>query len=197
MTLMRYIFVPGINNYAGSPYAWTDRAVTAINKRMTCDAAEKFEYTAFPLSRLVLAERRARALAELIDSYPIDSFALVVVGHSNGADLIRRALLRSKRPANFVHFLSPAVHATRHGLVKLIRDGQIGFLRIYLATRDRILPRRFLGRQEVDSVRRQFAEEHHTEIFSEPFGHSGWFTPARFATTMRQICGDPPERNAP
>ena len=73
-------------------------------------------------------------------------------------------------------------------------SGQIGFLKLHLAAKDRVLSSRFLGGLPVDSVRRQFAGEHHTEIDSEPFGHSGWFRPERFEKTMRQICGDPIER---
>lgn len=186
-----YIFVPGVLNYPGSAREWTDQAVTWIHRRMTCEAAEKFEYLALPFSRKLLARHRAQALADLIDQYPLDLFSLVLAGHSNGCDVIRLALAVSKRPANWVHFFSPAVPAApaEHRLKALVRAGRIGFLNLYLAGRDGVLGRAHLGGLPAEAVRRQFADEPHTKVFSEDFGHSGWFSKENFETTMRRVGG--------
>jgi len=192
MNRLAYIFVPGVLNLPSSASAWTDRAVTWIHVRQACEVAEKFEYLALPLSRRILAERRAEQLAALIERYPIDTFSLVVVGHSNGCDVILRALWRATRPANFVHFFAPAiaVNPRQHRLVRQLREGRIGFLNIHLAGRDRVLDRGFLGGAGADAVRSQFAEEHHTTIHSDPrHGHSTYWAPAHFEDTMRRIAG--------
>lgn len=197
MNRTAYIFVPGILNYPGSAIAWTDKAVTWIHQRQTCECAEKFEYLALPLSARLLAERRAKDLAALMARYPVESFSVVLAGHSNGCDIIRRALWLAKRPANWVHFFAPAVAAnpSTNRLGRLIQSGRIGFLRIHLAARDGILNNRFLGGLPLATVQAQFADEHHAEIDSEPFGHCGWWAPAQFEASMKQICGDPQERS--
>lgn len=192
MNRTAYIFVPGILNLPSSATEWTDRAVTWIHTRQACECAEKFEYLALPLSRRILAERRALQLAALMDRYPADSFRLVVAGHSNGCDVILRALWLAKRPANFVHFFSPAiaVNPIQHRLHRLLREGRIGFLNLYLAARDGVLDSRFLGGAKADAVRAQFADEHHTRIVCEPsHGHSTWWKDAAFEKSMSRISG--------
>lgn len=190
MNRTAYIFVPGILNVPASSSEWTDRAVTWIHTRQACECAEKFEYLALPLSRYLLAEHRAQKLADLMDRYPVESFSLVVAGHSNGCDVILRALWKAKRPANFVHFFSPAiaVNPITHRLHRLIREGRIGFLRLYLAARDRVLDNGFLGGAGAEAVRAQFADENHTTVSVEPtFGHNAWWKPEIFDASMARI----------
>lgn len=192
MNRTAYIVVPGVNNWPGSSSAWTDSAVTWFHLNRPTDCAEKFEYLALPISRRILAERRAVQLAALMDRYPLETFDLVLAGHSNGCDIIARALALSKRPANIVHLFSPAVSADprRHRLPRMLLDGRIGFLHIYLAGRDRVLAERFLGGVDPDGVREQFSEEHHTTIHAEPsFGHGTWWRPANFERSMNLIVG--------
>ncbi len=191
MTKTAYIFVPGVLSYPGSARKWTDRAVTWIHQRQTCECAEKFEYLALPASRNFLAARRAKELAALIDRYPIESISLVLAGHSFGCELIRLALRRSSRSANFVHLFAPACPSDprRHRLKGMLTSGKIGFLSLYIGSRDRVLTKSFLGGLKPDAVRQQFADEHHTTIHSRPFGHSGWVEPDHFESTMRAIAG--------
>ena len=186
-----YIFVPGVLSYPGAARNWTDRAVTWIHKRATCEVAEKFEYLALPATRNLLTARRAAELAALIDNYSIEQFSLVLAGHSYGCELIRLALQQSRRPANFVHLFAPACPAEprRHRIKALVRDGRVGFLSLYISTRERVLNNSFLGGLKPDAVRQQFADEHHTTIHSRPFGHSGWVEPDHFESTMRAIAG--------
>ena len=191
MTRTAYIFVPGVLSYPGSARNWTDRAVTWIHGRQTCECAEKFEYLALPATRNILAARRAAELAALIDRYPIDSFSLVLAGHSFGCELIRRAMGIAKRPAIFVHLFAPACPAEprRHRLKGLVASGQIGFLSLYIGTRDRVLTDSFLGGLKPDAVRAQFSDEHHTSVVHKIFGHSGWFFAEHFETSMRAVAG--------
>lgn len=190
MNRTAYIFVPGILNYPGSASEWTDKAVTWIHVRQTCEAAEKFEYMALPISRRLMAKRRAEQLAALIDRYPAAAFNLVLAGHSNGCDLISRALWIADRPANTVHFFSPAVPADPafHRLPRLLSGGRVGFLHLYIAGHDGVLSRSHLGGLPVENVRAQFRDEHHTMVYGQPkFGHSSWWGPAQFEATMNLI----------
>lgn len=191
MTRTAYIFVPGVLSYPGSARAWTDRGVTWIHKRMTCEVAEKFEYLALPVTRNLLAARRAAELAAKIDEYPIESFSLVLAGHSFGCELIRLALQQTRRPANYVHLFAPAVPAEprRHRLKALVAGGKIGFLNLYISGRDRVLTGHFLGGISPEAVRAQFQEERHTTVRDGKFGHSSWFDSAHFENSLRSIAG--------
>lgn len=191
MTRNAYIFVPGVLSYPGSARNWTDNAVTWIHKRMTCEAAEKFEYLALPVTRNLLAARRAAELAALIDRYPIENFSLVLAGHSFGCELIRLALQQSKRPANFVHLFAPAVptEPRRHRLKALVAAGKIGFLNLYISGKDKVLTGHFLGGIAPDAVRAQFQDERHTTVRDRLFGHCGWFSSTNFETSMRAVAG--------
>ena len=192
MNRRAYIFVPGVLNYPGNANDWTDKAVTWIHLRQTCEAAEKFEYMALPLSRRLLAQRRAEQLAALIDRYPVESFSLVLAGHSNGCDLVARALWLCKRAANFVHLFAPAVPADPkfHRLKRLVETGRVGFLNLYLSGHDGMLSRSHLGGIPAEAVREQFRDEHHTAVLDQPkFGHSTWWSPAQFEASMNLIAG--------
>ena len=191
MNRTAYIFVPGVLNYPGSARGWTDRAVTWVHNRQTCECAEKFEYLALPATRNLLAARRAAELAALIDRYPIESFSLVMAGHSFGCELIRLALQQSKRPANFVHLFAPACPSDprRHRLKGMLTAGKIGFLHLYISGRDRVLTGHFLGGIAPDAVRHQFIDEHHTTVRDHKFGHCGWLDAAHFEESMRAVAG--------
>lgn len=191
MTRNAYIFVPGVLSYPGSARNWTDRAVTWINNRMTCEVAEKFEYLALPITRNLLAARRAAELAELIDRYPVENFSLVLAGHSFGCELIRLALQQSRRAANFVHLFAPAVPSEprRHRLKGLVTAGKIGFLNLYISNRDRVLTGHFLGGVAAEGVRAQFADEHHTTVRDRDFGHCGWFDGDFLIKSIRAVAG--------
>lgn len=191
MTRNVYIFVPGVLSYPGSARNWTDKAVTWINSRMACEAAEKFEYLALPATRNILARRRAAELAALVDHYPIENFSVVLAGHSFGCELIRLALQQSNRPANFVHLFAPAipVEPRRHRLKSLVSSGKIGFLYLYISCRDRVLTRHFLGGAPFQAICDQFADEHHVSACNQKIGHSAWLDSAHFEDTMRAIAG--------
>ena len=186
-----YIFVPGVLSYPGAARNWTDRAVTWIHKRATCEVAEKFEYLALPATRNLLTARRAAELAALIDNYSIEQFSLVLAGHSYGCELIRLALQQSRRPANFVHLFAPAIPSEprRHRLKAAVADGRIGFLSLYISTRARVLAKSFIGGLSADAVSSQFADEHHTSIITGSGGHSRWFEAQNFEQSMRSIIG--------
>ena len=191
MNRTAYIFVPGIYNRPGNPHAATDRAVTWVHVNRPGAVAEKYEYAAGVLTRHVSNKRLAQSLAALVDSYPIDRFSVVLVAHSNGCEVARRALMLSERPANWVHFFAPAVDSNprKHKLHKLLENGQIGFLRLHVAALDRVLAHRYLGGMPAAKVAAQFAEERHTHVAEHDCGHVGFFSTENFEDTMVRICG--------
>jgi len=108
-----YIFVNGILCRPGNADHWTDRAVTWIHTN-TSYRAEKFEYLAAPLVRFLFQDRRALTLAKMLSFYDSRNWEIVLVGHSNGCDVITKAMqhrLEDKRDEQFdqVHFYAPAI----------------------------------------------------------------------------------------
>ena len=184
-----FIFVPGILSYPGSARAWTDRAVTWIHLHRPCARAEKFEYLGSPGTCNIMATKRAKELAELIDKYPFEKFSLTVTAHSHGCEIARRAIKLAKRPVNFLHLIAPAISANPriHGLRQLVSRGRIGFLFIYIAAQDRVLSTSYLGGLRPPEVQTHFTDERPAVIFPTRGGHSTWFSPEKFEATMKMI----------
>ncbi len=90
-----FICINGIRTDPGDPRAWTDRMVTAIQRRTPADVkAEKFEYHTLATTRWWRQAWRADALREMVEGYQADGWRVVTVGHSNGCDLIARVLAK-------------------------------------------------------------------------------------------------------
>lgn len=195
-----FIFVNGILNCPGSHDGWTDKAVTWINTR-TKDRAEKFEYFCGPISRRLRIGYHANELAHLIAQY--SGRRLILVGHSNGCELLCRALRVCGVKVESLHLISGACDAdfTKNGLNDLIELGMLKRVTCYVGGRD--LPMRLarwtgivlgwfglgygtLGyRGPVNMMR---GVSHFTRIVTrEEFGHSTWFEPNNFHTLMLEV----------
>ncbi len=108
-----WVCINGILSLPEDSAAWTDRAVTWLNTR-TAAKAEKWEYIAGPITRRLMQQSRAEKIARMLQFYQLAGFAVVLIGHSNGCDLIARILaLRGKKnyfaaPVRAVHLVAPA-----------------------------------------------------------------------------------------
>lgn len=85
-----FIFIPGILSKGLD--AWVNRAVTHVHTR-TDHRAEKLPYWAGPLTRRFRQRRRVRGLLKMMDYYLQSGYTINLIGHSNGCDIIRRALI--------------------------------------------------------------------------------------------------------
>lgn len=104
-----FIFVNGILTRPGNARGWTDRAVHWFNRHEQGVACYPFEYYSPALLRFVFQRGHARALAETIAEYR--GMRLHLVGHSNGCDLIARAIALTpvKVQVDTVHLISAAL----------------------------------------------------------------------------------------
>lgn len=92
-----FVAINGILARAGASEGWTDRAATWLNTR-TPYKAEKWEYVCGPLTRRLRQQSRARRIATMLAYYERAGFRIVLIGHSNGCDLIARVLaLRAQK----------------------------------------------------------------------------------------------------
>jgi len=87
-----YIYVNGILTKPGDSDNWTGKAVTWTHLH-TPHRAEKVEYWVGPISRAFNRgqKRRAGKLAKTIRFYAHRDWEIVLVGHSNGANVIGNA----------------------------------------------------------------------------------------------------------
>lgn len=85
------ININGILANPGRADGWTDRAVTLAHMKFAV-RSEKFEHWSGILTRHIFQERRAVGLADLADRYLASGFRVYLRGHSNGCDVICRAL---------------------------------------------------------------------------------------------------------
>lgn len=195
-----YIFVNGILNNPGAADGWTDQAVTWIHTN-TINRAEKFEYCCGAITRRLGQRKRADNLAALLSRYS-DS-TVILVAHSNGCDLVARALRVCGTKVERVHLFSGACEADffKNGFNSLLGNNRVGSFSCYRATADRAmrfarLTSYFLrwfglgygtlgltGPLRVADVVAQRVKA----IDGEGFGHSEWFEPEHFDETMLKI----------
>lgn len=95
--------------------------------------AEKFEYSASALLRRWGQKERAENLFWMVSSYLINGWRVVLVGHSNGCDIIARVLSMGARVGT-VHLFAPA--AFEADFEKAIAAGAVKRVHIYGSPND-------------------------------------------------------------
>ena len=130
-----YIFVNGIFANPGQLEAWTDRAVTWVQTR-TPHRAEKFEYFSDAILRRTRQQYRAERLAHLMTMY--NGWVVNLVGHSNGCDVILRALPLVGRSVGDLDLVAAACDANfaRNGLNEYLRLGKVKGVDVYCGGKD-------------------------------------------------------------
>ena len=195
-----YIAINGIRTNPGDAEGWTDRFVTWINTRLADGVvAEKIEYYCSALLRRIKQRQRADQIAKKVGYYRRAGYRIVLVGHSNGCDLIARVLEACGAEIDAAHLISPAAddedfaEAIREGLIRRIHlygsknDGALRFAR---ATRPLIgwlgLGYGSLGLRGPEFARLFPAVVH--DHSDDSHGHSTWLQKgARFEALMRSI----------
>lgn len=195
-----YIFVNGILTFPGLSHNWNRRAVTWVHVN-TPHRAESLEYYIGPITRPFLDGYRARKLARKLGFYIDAGFELVLVGHSNGCDVVLDALRLLDWPdIHQVHLFSGACEADceLNGLNAALAGQRIGRVFNYVAEMDLALHlaatpigRAFgfgilgCGAQGIpDSL---ITSNQFVEVRNTHFGHSTWFAGQHFAKTMERI----------
>lgn len=201
---MNYIFVNGIMNNPGSAEGWTDRAVTWVHTH-TPDRAEKFEYFCTPMFRRFGQRERADNLAKLLRSYY--GQPLTLVGHSNGCDLICRALQLGMTTVARVLLFSGACDANfeANGLNEALSRGEVQLVECFRAGKDNAMKFAkvsltclswcglgygtlgLTGPLKVDTL--VLSPLVVRETVEPGFGHSTWFEAGNFAHTMKRVTG--------
>jgi len=150
-----------------------------------------------------MQRRRARNLARLIDSYKGNEIHLV--GHSNGCDLICRALKQINTPVETIHLIAPATDADfgKNGLNEALSMERLGKVYVYAGEDDWPMKLAYYTRKVLSKIGlgygslgyngpQNIADEDWVErrvtfrIYCD-YGHSTFFKPQVFHTIMRTI----------
>jgi len=194
-----YLFINGILTLSDGRNAWPDRAVTWTESHYG-QLAEKYEYFSGALTRRLFQAARVRECAQLLRHYA--GHDLILVGHSNGADIVCRLLQTTDIEVSEVHLLAAAAEADfdRNGLNQALLTGRLGSVHLYGSHNDRALElAQFteifsflglgygaLGRTGPEHIDDRVSHRV-TQIWRDDFDHSTWFSPAQFAQTMALV----------
>lgn len=197
-----FICINGILTDPRRPDAWTDEAVDWINRKLPDGVVGvSYEYAATPLLRRWGQQERAQHIAAKASAYRRSGYRVVLVGHSNGCDLIARVIGGISVEVSSVHLIAPA--ADEADFEVAIEADTTGSIHIYGSRNDKALrfaagSRRWLGLGlmglgygSLGLRGREFAAKHPGVVVDhsrDDYGHSDWFTPrTNFLNTMRLI----------
>ena len=201
-----YIAVNGIKARPSDDSGWTDRFVTWTHKHGWDLGywAEKYEYWSSALLRRFKQQDRAETLARMLVFY--EGWNIRLVAHSNGGDVVLRALQLTDARIDEIHLISPACESDPkiNGLNRMVGEKRIGKLRIYIAGQDKAMKvAKFsqkavgwlglgygnLGGLDPFDARQLYGND--TIVYQEHFGHSTWFAKGTiFENTMNRIIHD-------
>lgn len=196
-----YVLINGINTRPGKAKGWQGRGVRWLIRALKFGTM--VEYWSGPLLSRVLGQRqRARELADVIAEFLAAGWAVVLVAHSNGADVVRDALeLLGWPKIEAIHLFSAAISPDlkEEGFEKALASGQIGRMRIYVAGSDEVLELAgmfgrwldygTLGRTGPDWDKVSPEARARIDVVERPtFGHSSWWEAGEnFEWSMQQI----------
>lgn len=135
-----YILLPGIRTNPKDWSNWSVRMASDINLK-TDSKAEEFRYLALALTPKSRQDERARYVAGLAHRAFEAGYTPVLVGHSNGCEVIRQALPHLGCVVGEVHLIAGATDADwkRGGWSTAIQEGKVGKVYVYTGSRDMVL----------------------------------------------------------
>lgn len=194
-----FICINGIRSDPSDPQGWTDEFVTELNLRTSDHVqAEKFEYYCSALFRWKGQKRRAENLARRVNKYVVAGYRVVLIGHSNGCDLIARVLGMGVR-VDTAHLFAPA--AFEADFEAAIEQKLVRRIHIYGSPNDRALKAASITSKALRLIRlgygslglrgAAFAAKFPDVVkdHSVPsYGHSTWFLPGVWIeNTLAQV----------
>lgn len=209
-----FVCINGILSAPGDSDGWTDRAVTWLQTN-TPYKAEKWEYVTGPILRRLKQQGRAEKIATMLRYYECVGYEIVLVGHSNGCDLIARVLaLRAEadwyfeKPIRSAHLFAAAADAG--DFLDAMDLGSLQALHLYGSSKDWALKFAKVSRTlfgwaglgygslglegdifESDDLGWQLDAGRGKRVFdhgNDTFGHSDWFKRGRaFEASMLSL----------
>lgn len=194
-----FILVNGILTNPEDTHAWTDCAETWIETH--CSArATRMEYKSGVLTRRIFQGKRINNLIEIVREYK--GCDIILVGHSNGCEIICQALRTSDIKAKEVHLVAAATSRdfNKNGLNEALESDRVGKLFLYGSTNDSALKKAKAfgwlgyiglgygwlgldGPEHVSNILTGRLEMH----WRDGYDHSTWWKSENFDKTMELI----------
>lgn len=195
-----YLAINGIRFHPGDARGWPERFCDYINFR-TPDgvSADRCEYYTSAVTRFIGQRKRTDELARKVSRAKQAGYRVVLVGHSNGADIIARLLRDIGTEVAACHLFAPA--AQESDFEDALINDVVGRIHIYGSLNDKALQfakiTRVLGGWDglgygsMGLRGGEFAAKWPGRVFDHSnnlFGHSTWFTEGQtFERTMRSL----------
>lgn len=194
-----YIAINGIRFRPGTAKGWPERFCEWIACKLLDAAADRREYYTTAVTRFIGQRKRADQLARKVRRYQQSGYRVVLVGHSNGCDIIARLLRDLGIWIDACHLFAPA--AIEEDFEDALINNTVGPIHIYGSVTDKALrwgkvTRVLLGWADLGygslGLRGgDFAARFPGKVFDHSnnnFGHSTWFTEGQtFERTMRLL----------
>jgi len=195
-----FLAINGIRFHPGDARGWPERFCDFINFR-TPDgvSADRREYYTSAVTRFIGQRKRTDELARKVSRAKQAGYRVVLVGHSNGCDVVARLLRDIGTSIAACHLFAPA--AQEEDFDDALINDVVGRVHIYGSLNDRAL--QFakvtrvlgswagLGYGSMGLRGGEFAAKWPGRAFDHSnhgFGHSTWFTEGQiFERTMRSI----------
>ena len=194
------VFVNGILVIPGQVVGWTERACEWVNSK-TEFKADRYEYFADALFHAIKEPKRVEDLFSVMDKYI--TMQPVLVGHSNGCDIICKLLKNNDVAVKSIHLIAGACERDfdKNGLNDAVKLGKVDSINIYGSNFDKAL----IKAKSTGWFMRLFGAAYGTlglegpvnmsqgsaaitkTIWKDGYDHSTWFWPENFDTTMRGI----------
>ena len=200
-----YILIPGIWSNPGDNFAWLDQAEDYIERNFPNSRARQYEYFSPAIFRRIGQQKRAREVASISAKYLDDGYDVALVGHSNGSDIICRALslLNPCAGISEVHLIAGACEEDfrRNGLNVALASERVRRVFVYSSHSDTALSKyasksrwfRFLGLGYgllgLVGPKHALSEfgERITNYREDHLGHCDWLGGEDFVQTMRRV----------
>lgn len=129
------ILINGILTDPRRDDAWTDAGEFWLGTHTDGVVVNRYEYNGIPLLSIFGQNRRAKKVIEIVKGYTEAGDRVILVGHSNGCDIIARVIAETQ--VDEVHLISPATDEA--SIEKGIAAGRVGLVFIYGSTGDMAL----------------------------------------------------------
>jgi pimeloyl-ACP methyl ester carboxylesterase len=202
MTRTIKFFVNGIATLPGSAKNWNARAVSWTHLN-TDDRGQMDEYFTTALTVWLHEKERAWTFLSLLRQF--SGWDIIIVAHSNGCHVTVDALnLGPDIKVKALHLVAGAVDGNfeRNGLNSMLRQSRVGSVKVYRGGKDVAMrlcstlagkalfgvyagdqPLGLTGSREVDPQ----VKERVADYLQPNFGHSTWWQPEYFDSTMMQF----------
>jgi len=136
-----YILVPGVKTRSSDYMNWAVRMASCINIDHDRAKGDEFRYNTSAILHRFGMRERVKFVVELARRYWRAGYEPIFVAHSDGCEIVRRAILEGPSIFLSAHLIAGACSADfeRNGLNRALIGGKVGQIYCYVSKGDRML----------------------------------------------------------